>query len=71
MKHLRALRKNGRSARGEATESARPAAAVQPPTGKLSVTDGPYTETKEVLGGLFVREAEDADHATGVGAGNR
>ena len=27
------------------------------------VTDGPFAESKEVLGGLFVLEARDLDHA--------
>ena len=28
-----------------------------------AITDGPFIETKEVLGGLFVIEARDLDHA--------
>ncbi|MGV3722936.1 MAG: YciI family protein [Actinomycetota bacterium] len=31
--------------------------------GKLSVTDGPYVETKEVVGGLVILEAADWDEA--------
>lgn len=31
--------------------------------GKLSVTDGPYLETKEVVGGLVILEAADWDEA--------
>ena len=31
--------------------------------GKLAVTDGPYAETKEQLGGLQVLEARDLNHA--------
>jgi hypothetical protein len=27
------------------------------------VTDGPFIETKEVMGGIFVIEARDLDHA--------
>jgi hypothetical protein len=30
------------------------------------VTDGPFTETKEVLGGYYVIEARDLDHALEV-----
>jgi hypothetical protein len=33
------------------------------PDGKVSVTDGPYTETKEHMGGLSVIEAADLDEA--------
>jgi len=31
--------------------------------GKVSVSDGPYAETKELLGGLLILEAEDLNHA--------
>lgn len=31
--------------------------------GKLSITDGPFTETKEVIGGYAVLEAESKEHA--------
>ena len=31
--------------------------------GKTRVTDGPYTESKEVVGGLFVIEADSSDEA--------
>jgi hypothetical protein len=33
------------------------------PDGKVSVTDGPYLETKEHIGGLWVLEAADLDEA--------
>jgi hypothetical protein len=31
--------------------------------GKVSITDGPYAETKELLGGLLMLEAEDVNQA--------
>jgi hypothetical protein len=31
--------------------------------GKVSHTDGPYAETKELLGGLLILEAKDINHA--------
>ena len=31
--------------------------------GKLSITDGPFAETKEVLGGFYVIEARDLNEA--------
>lgn len=31
--------------------------------GKTQITDGPYIESKEVVGGLFIIEADDADEA--------
>jgi hypothetical protein len=31
--------------------------------GKMSITDGPFAETKEQLGGVMVLEAKDLNHA--------
>lgn len=31
--------------------------------GKLSVKDGPFNETKEVVGGFYIIKADDYDHA--------
>ncbi|TBR39431.1 MULTISPECIES: YciI family protein [Dyella] len=36
---------------------------LRPRSGKTHVTDGPYTETKEVVGGLFIIEADDPEEA--------
>src|SRR5437763_16056640 len=33
------------------------------PGGEVSVTDGPYTETKEHIGGFWILEAADMDEA--------
>lgn len=37
--------------------------------GKVAVTDGPYTEAKEVLGGYFIVQAEDWAEAVEVSKG--
>jgi hypothetical protein len=37
------------------------------PTGKVLVTDGPYIETKEHIGGFWVLEAADLDEALAWG----
>lgn len=57
------LRKNGHFAGGEALQSPRNASTVRWKNGKVSVTDGPYGETKEQLGGILVLEARDLNHA--------
>jgi hypothetical protein len=57
------LRKNGNFAGGEALQSARNAATLRWMNGKVSVTDGPFAETKEQLGGILVLEARDLHHA--------
>ncbi|GAB1576181.1 YciI family protein [Bordetella petrii] len=36
---------------------------LRPRNGKTRVTDGPYTESKEVVGGLFIIEADSHDEA--------
>ena len=36
---------------------------------KKSVTDGPYVETKEVVGGFSLIEARDAAHAAQIASG--
>ncbi len=36
---------------------------------KKSVTDGPYTETKEVVGGFSIIEARDFEHAAEIASG--
>lgn len=36
---------------------------LRPRNGKTQITDGPYIESKEVVGGLFIIEADDHDEA--------
>ncbi|CAM3483931.1 YCII-related domain-containing protein [Bordetella sputigena] len=36
---------------------------LRPSGGKTRITDGPYAETKEVVGGLFIIEADSQDEA--------
>jgi hypothetical protein len=57
------LRKNGNFVGGEALQSARNATTLRWKNGKVFITDGPYAETKEQLGGILVLEARDLNHA--------
>ena len=57
------LRKNGHIIGGEGLQNARNATTLRFQNGKLSVTDGPYAETKEQLAGFFILEARDLNHA--------
>lgn len=57
------LRKNGHFVGGEGLQGPENAATLQRKNGKLSTTDGPYAETKEVLGGILMLEARDLKHA--------
>jgi hypothetical protein len=44
------------------------ATTVQVDNGKVLITDGPFANTKEILGGLFVVEAENLDQALELAA---
>ena len=53
----------GSLAGGEALASATTATTIK---GAGTVTDGPFVETKEALGGFYVVEARDLDHAVEI-----
>jgi hypothetical protein len=57
------LKRNGHFLDGVALQAATTAMTVRGRNGKAVVTDGPYAETKEVLGGILVMEADDLNHA--------
>ncbi len=57
------LRKNGNWVGGEALQYVRTAKTLRWKDGKALVTDGPYAETKEQLGGVVVLAAKDLNHA--------
>jgi len=47
-------------------QSATRAATLRIRDGRLTVTDGPFAETKEQLGGFFLIEANDLEEAIGI-----
>ncbi len=57
------LRENGQFVAGEALQGPRGAVTLRWADGHVMVTDGPYAETKEQLGGILVLEARDLNHA--------
>lgn len=57
------LKKNGHWAGGEGLQGSENATTLRYWNGKVSITDGPYAETKEVLGGLLILEADDLNQA--------
>jgi hypothetical protein len=57
------LKKNGHFVGGEALESVRLSTTLKYRDGKVSITDGPYAETKEQLGGVLILEAADLNEA--------
>jgi hypothetical protein len=57
------LRRGGHFLGGEALDSVRNAVTLRMKDGEVHVTDGPFTETKETLGGILLLEARDLNHA--------
>jgi hypothetical protein len=57
------LRPGGHFGGGEALQPAASARTLRSRGGKVVVTDGPYAETKEQIGGFLLLEARDLDHA--------
>jgi len=51
---------------GNALQPTATAKTVRVRNGRPSVTDGPFTETKEQLGGYYLIEAKDEDEAAAV-----
>ena len=59
---------NGAMKGGEALAPIATATTVRVRDGRTISTDGPFAETKEVLGGFYVVEAADLDEAIGYAA---
>lgn len=57
------LRKGGHFAGGDALQGPQTATTLRWKNGKVSITDGPYAETKEQIGGILILEARDLNHA--------
>lgn len=63
-----ALRTQGHLIVTEALQPASSATKLQVRNGKLSITDGPFVETKEQLGGFYLVEARDLNDAIRIAA---
>jgi hypothetical protein len=62
----RAIRASGHCVASEALQPSTTATTVRVRNGKLSVTDGPFAETKEQLAGFYLIEARDLNAAIQV-----
>jgi len=62
------IRKDGYCIASEALESVQTATTVRVRNGALSVTDGPFAETKEQLAGFYMIEARDLNEAIQIAA---
>jgi hypothetical protein len=57
------LRANGHLTGEIALQPSQTAVTLRWKNGKVAATDGPYTESKEQIGGLSILEARDLQHA--------
>jgi hypothetical protein len=64
-----AIRNSGHCIASEALESVQTATTVRVRNGRLSITDGPFAETKEQLAGFYMIEATDLDEAVRIASG--
>jgi hypothetical protein len=63
------LKAGGHYLAAEALQLPNSAMTVRVRDGKMSATDGPFLETKEVLGGFIMIEARDLNEAVRIAAG--
>lgn len=61
--HDEGLKKSGHFIAAQALESVDAATTVRVRGGKVSVTDGPFAETNEQIGGFLLIEAQDLNEA--------
>jgi len=64
--YVEELRSSGCLISTEPLQSVSTAATVRVRGGKVSITDGPFAETKETLGGFFLINANDLNEAIQV-----
>jgi hypothetical protein len=62
------IAKSGHLKGGNELDTTSKATTVRVRDGKRLVTDGPFAETKEQLGGYYLVEARDLDEAIGMAA---
>ena len=66
--HADELRQDGRLLDSQMLEPAATAKSVRVRAGRQTVVDGPFTETKELLAGFNLIEAEDLEEAVRIAA---
>jgi hypothetical protein len=66
--HADELREQGRLLDSQMLEDAKTAKTMRVRNGRRTVVDGPFTETKELLAGFNLIEAEDMDEAVRMAA---
>jgi len=64
--HDAALRASGHLVVQASLGASRESVSLRPRGGKVTVIDGPFAETKELVGGFFIVEARDLNEAIRV-----
>ncbi len=68
MEFTRSVKASGHFKAGDALQPTATATTVRVRDGKTQVTDGPFAETREQLGGYYLIEAANLDEATKIAA---
>jgi hypothetical protein len=65
---IQELQSSGKYLVGDQLQPASTASTVRVRDSKQLVTDGPFAETREQIGGFFIIDAKDLDEATSIAA---
>jgi hypothetical protein len=68
MEYDAGIRKKGICLASEALQPVHTATSVRVRAGKVTITDGPFAETKEQLAGFYLIDAQDLDKALEIAA---
>jgi hypothetical protein len=68
MENDAAIRKSGHCLASEALQPVHTATSVRVRSGRVSITDGPFAETKEQLAGFYLIDAQNLDKAIEIAA---
>jgi hypothetical protein len=60
------LRRTGHFVEAEALQHSRDMRCVRIRNGRITVTDGPYTESKELVAGFYLIDAKDEEEAVQI-----
>jgi hypothetical protein len=63
---IQSLDKSGHHLAGAKLQSSSTATTIRGRSGKMAITDGPFAETKEQLGGYHLIECKDLDEAISI-----
>jgi hypothetical protein len=68
MEFTKSIVQAGNFKAGDRLKPASTASTVRVRNGKAAITDGPFAETREQLGGYYMIEAKNLDEATAIAA---